>query len=232
MDSDFYIRKVRMYLNDPKGKIFSESEIREMLGKAAEQYSADSEIYRSGFYLCSDRSGRCRLPSDYIRLLAGWGIGYQLEFASPDELVRYYSDYHKVKGKPDFIYEDLDSAGKIRLCPNPHEQQGVKSFIISRFGTAAIPKYGILRGGKTYGVPTGFRYFKAIGDCVYIRKESFERIDDRMALVYHVLYQAYRSDNDFADAGKSEYYRKLYKMRADRAGQPTEAKHRERIPFF
>ena len=210
MKKEELIKRLRIHLYDKEGKIFKDHELEIFLDKSAEAYSRDSEIYRSGFYFCTDAEGRCRLPQDYIKLLTGWGIGYQLEKMTEDELQRYYSDYRDVKGKPEFVYEETESSGKIKICPNPHDLQGVKSRIVKGYGLPVSGGRGVFRQSKDYGIATGYRSFLRVGDCFYIRKENCEKISDYMALLFYALYQAYRAESDFHDENKSEYYHALY----------------------
>ena len=122
-----YLRRIREYLHDPEGKVWSTSELAEMLSAAARAYSADTGIYRASFPLAADADGVCELPANYISFLAGWNKkGEPIEPTNMDELSRNYGDFTGLCGDPKYVYEETESIGRIRLCPHPDDGYGVR----------------------------------------------------------------------------------------------------------
>ena len=73
------IYRIREYLHDPDGKIWDDSELAEMIDRAAENYSSDTGIFRGHFNFVVDSDGGCNLPKNYIGFVAGWNDkGYHM----------------------------------------------------------------------------------------------------------------------------------------------------------
>ena len=87
------------------------------------------------------------------------------------------------------------------------------------YGIPAAPSYGIPTRTEDYGIPLKVCKFTKAGDVVFIRSERAENIPDYMALVYHVLYQAYNVDSDFSSPEKASLYNTQYRNRIARFGQ-------------
>ena len=103
------IRRIREYLHDPEGKIWNDAELADMIDRAAENYSADTGIFRGHFNFVVDADGGCSLPKNYIGFVSGWTEkGYHIENVSVGELNRFYSNYIATEGDAEFVFEDLD----------------------------------------------------------------------------------------------------------------------------
>lgn len=236
METAELIHRIREYLHDPEGKIWEDSELSEMLDRAAECYSADTGIFRGNFNIMVDSEGVCKLPKNYLSFVAGWnGKGIHIDGISAGELSRFYSQFTTTDGEAEFVYEDLDTIGHFRFCPNPFLRQNITVFTsYYPYGMPSIPAYGIPTRTEDYGIPLVIRKFVKAGDVVFVRKESPENIPDYMALIYHVLYQAYNVDSDFNSPEKSSLYNTQYRNRIARFGQmkPGNSSVRKRGKFY
>lgn len=221
MTKSTLIEKIRAYLRDTNGKIFEDSELSYMIDRAAEAYSADTGIFRSKFFFRVNSDGVCELPENYLKFLAAWNDNGEKICSIPiGEIARFYPDYYSIKGHPEFVYEDMDRIGCVRFCPNPYDFQNGISYTVPGYGTPVLKHgYGIPDHAINYGIPISLHFFEETGDMVYIRKESAENISDYMALLFHVLYQAYNNDSDFHNADKAAFYRSQYRRRIARFGQ-------------
>lgn len=215
------IYRIREYLHDPDGKIWDDSELAEMIDRAAENYSSDTGIFRGHFNFVVDSDGGCNLPKNYIGFVAGWNDkGYHIENISVGELNRFYEQYTATDGDAEFVFEDLDDIGRFRFCPNPFKRQNITVYVpYYPYGIPAAPSYGIPTRTEDYGIPLKVCKFTKAGDVVFIRSERAENIPDYMALVYHVLYQAYNVDSDFSSPEKASLYNTQYRNRIARFGQ-------------
>ena len=231
-----YIQKIRLFLRDTKGKIFEDAELLSMLDKAARNYSADTGAYRGKFTFIVSSDRVCTLPGNYLGFLAGWnGDGRHVEPISCNELYRYYGNYSVVSGEPEFVYENIDSIGTFRLCPNPYIQQNLRIYQpYFPYGLVVCANYGIPLWCNDYGIPHKIYRYKNCGEAVYVRLEEAEKISDYMALIYNVLYQAYSVDSEFQNLSKAELYNTQYKKRIARFGQVKNnlATVRRRGKFF
>jgi len=221
MTEQEYLLRIREYLHDPEGKIWDDDELTKMLVQAAETYSKDTGIFRGRLLFMVNSDGVCMVPKNFLALVAGWNsLGSHIEAIPASELSRFYGNFSVVEGEAEFCYEDLDSIGEMRLCPNPHKTQDARYYYPnSSFGIPSISSYGIPAYGQDYGIPLVVNKFTPCGDAVYIRAEEFEKIPDYMALIYHVVYQAYTIDSDFQNGSKGALYHSQYKRRIARFGQ-------------
>ncbi len=230
------IRKIRDWLRDAKGVVWKDSELSAMLDRAAEAWSADTGAYKGRFNIVVSVDGSCELPANYVAFLAGWNVKTQrIEAMSSAELARRHGDYSVRSGLPEYVYEELDSSGRLRFSPNPYEKQSIRVLApCYPYGIPVLPAYGIPVNTVDYGIPKEIYRFTNVGDVVYIRTESPEKISDPLALVYHVLGQAYDVDSDFADSRKALFFQSQYRARAARFGQVRSANAgaRKRGNFF
>lgn len=215
-----YLLRIREYLHDPEGKIWNDDELTKMLVQSAKTYSKDTGIFRGRFSIMVNSEGSFRLPKDFVAFVAGWNPnGKHINAIPVTEVSRYYGDFSSVEGDAEFCYEDFEDIGKARLCPNPYAKQDVKNYQPDSFGLIPLSGYGIPLHGQEYGLPTVIYKFNSCGDAVYIRTEEFERIPDYIALIYHVVYQAYTIDSDFQNTNKADLYYSQYKRRIAHFGQ-------------
>lgn len=220
MQLDEYIEIIRAFLHDPEGKVFDDAELTDMLETAAKTYCKDTALYRGFFSFLVAENGACKTPEDYIEFVAGWNQdGRHVEAISTDELREQYGQYLSVKGTANFIFEDFESIGGLRLCPNPYDLQHIEIFIPeSAYGMMMYAGYGTPVANK-YGIPYVMRKYESIGDASYVKSIPYDRVQDYMALIYHAVYQAYSIDSDFQDLNKAQLYYSQYRGRVARTGQ-------------
>lgn len=223
MQTGEYIKIIRAFLHDPDGKVFDDAELTDMLETAAREYCKDTALYRGTFSFIVDENGACKVPDDYLEFVAGWNEdGRHIEAISTDELREQYGPYLSIKGTANFIFEDFDSIGGLRLCPNPYDLQHIDLYVpASPYGIMLFSGYGTPRTRSGYGIPVLIREYDNIGDASYVRAVDAEHIHDYMALVYHAVYQAYTIDSDFQDLNKAQLYFSQYRGRVARTGQIT-----------
>ena len=229
-------RRIREYLHDPEGKIWDDDELAGRIERAAENYSSDTGMFRGHSLFVVDEDGGWSLPKNYISFVAGWNEkGYHIDNVSAGELKRFYPNYTATEGDAEFVFEDLDDIGRVRFCPNPFKQQNSTIYVpYYPYGLAAAPSYGIPAKAEDYGIPLKIKKFTKVGDVVYVRKERAENIPDYMALVYHVLYQAYNVDSDFSSPEKAALFKAQYRNRIARFCQMKSGNSsiRKRVKFY
>ena len=215
-----YLSRIRRYLYDPEGDVWSDDELLLLLDEAVRCFCADTGLYRGNVTILTDCSGRAKMPRNYISLVACWNPEREIKPVSVTALNAERGDYSVAEGMADYAYEDLDSEGTLGFCPNPHRLQHVRvRHPWSAYGIPNLPRYGIPAETETYGIPRIiYRYIPA-GDVVYIRVEELEQIADYMSVIYHVLYQAYLSDGDFQDESRAQGYHQIYQSRIARLNQ-------------
>ena len=230
MTEENYLKTIRAFLHDPDGQVFGDSELLKMLDTAAKTYCKDTALYRGNFPFFVNESGIGKLPDDFIEFLAGWNDeGFHIETTSTESLNDEYTNYITVKGHGKYIYEDLESIGQYRLCPNPHDLQNIVVFVSSSaYGITPFPGYGTPISRHGYGISADVRQYEFIGDAAYVRSVPIERIQDYMALVYHAVYQAYTIDSDFQDENKARLFYFQYRQRVARIGNVLRSTPRAR----
>ena len=67
-----YLARIREFLHDPEGKIWTNEELSDMLASAADTYCEDTGIFRGNFNFLVDASGVFQLPPAYLALVAAW----------------------------------------------------------------------------------------------------------------------------------------------------------------
>lgn len=230
MTEENYLKTIRAFLHDPDGQVFDDSELLKMLDTAAKTYCKDTALYRGAFPFFVNESGIGKLPHDYIELVAAWNDkGFHVEMNSVDGINAEYGDYINVKGDPKYIYEDLESIGGYRLCPNPYDRENVVAFVSdSAYGITPFPGYGTPISNRGYGISADVRQYDFIGDAVYVRSIPFDKIQDYIALVYHAVYQAYTIDSNFQDENKARLFYFQYRQRVARIGNVLRSTPRTR----
>jgi len=217
------IEKARAYLRDPDGAVWSYAELAGMLAEAVKRYSEDSGFFRGSFHFAPDESGVYAFPEDYIFFQTAYDAkGNAIDAISITELQMIYPDYLNVKGEPEYIGDDLDNPGLYRLCPNPVDLQAIGIGIFNQEYGVLLDGYGETMDGDSYGVVSGILQYEFIGDCVYSRYAALSEILDYMALVYHVVSQAYDIASEWGNAKLAAYYKSRYKERIFRF---TQVKH-------
>ena len=189
MNSKEILVKSRTYLGDTEGLIWTESELRKMLEIAARRYSEDTGCFRNRLVLCPDSNGKYKYPADYIHHIASWNKDEgKIDVISLRDLVVAYPDYSKVKGIPEYIYDELDSPDTFRLWPNPADLQALQNWDVegdygaviedaSLYGSAnaIVPysiddygveakEYGIIEAGNSYGEVKKLTSYSFAGD--------------------------------------------------------------------
>lgn len=221
MKIDKYLERMREFLHDPEGKVWSDDELKDFLNDAAIQYCRDTGSFRSTASIQVDSTGVMKVPADYLEWVAGWNtLDQKIEAVKMDVASQWYGDFMTVKGTPRFVYEDIDSIGSFRLCPIPENSSISITIVVAGQGTPIASDYGIPSNAPSYGVATMFRSTGAsVGEMVYVKSESVDKIVDYMAILYLSISMAYDVDSDFQDGGKSSMYYEQYKNRIARFGQ-------------
>ena len=229
-----YLAKIRLYLYDPDGKVWTDDELLAMIDEAARCFCADTGLYRGCVSILTDDCGRVKMPGNYIRLLAGWNPEYRMKTISVTALQAERPDYITAEDMADYIYEDLDDGGTLRVCPNPNRQQNIRAYKMwYPYGVPVLPRRGVPVKTESYGIPRIIYRFIPAGELVYIRVENLDRIADYMSVIYHVLYQAFLSDGDFQDEKRAQGYYQIYRNRIARLTQlRTVRTVRKRSHFF
>lgn len=127
MEQNQLLSVVRRYLNDKSSLVWKDEELLRMIHTAVKCYSEDTGCFHGKFDFCPDANGFYSYPEDYICFQVGWNKEeHNVQAICSHELQRFYSDSLFVKGLPKFIFDDLDTNGQYRLCPNPIELQNIQ----------------------------------------------------------------------------------------------------------
>ncbi len=220
MEVPEYLKRMREYLHDPDGKVWDEKELIDFLNDAAIQYCRDTGSFRSTANILVDSSGMVRMPKVYLEWVAGWNnLDQKIEAVSLDVVSDWYGDFTTVRGTAKFAYEDMDTIGNFKLCPNPIDIAGTITIIVLGRGIPVEPTRGIPTRAELPGIPVQIMKGQSVGQMVYVKSESVEKIVDYMAILYLSISMAYDVDSDFQDNRKSAMYYEQYKNRIARFGQ-------------
>lgn len=213
MDRKNFLSMVRSYLYDTGSLVWLDDELSEMTDNAVRAYSEDTKFFHAQIDFVPSEDGKYYYPDDFICFNAGWNAqGMSVKAASSHELEYYYPDPMNIKGVPDFIVDDIFDKTQYKLCPDPKDFQNVK-FENYGYGVVSDDEYGTESDSGQYGVVLTVISYQFVGDMMYSRYGSFEEIKDYTALIYHVLFQAFDVDSEFADQNKAAYYKHMYKTR-------------------
>lgn len=213
MDKRNFLLMVRNYLYDTSSLVWNDSELLQMTENAVKAYSEDTKFFHSQADFVPEKDGTYIYPDDFICFNAGWNSdSVSVKAVSSYELEYYFPDPMNIKGLPEFIYDDISDKKQFRLCPDPVNMQNVTEQVYD-YGVLQDGDYGTVKNAVEYGVVYSVINYEFVGDMMYSRYASFEEIRDYMALIYHVLFQAFDTDAEFSDHSKAAYYKSMYKSR-------------------
>lgn len=214
MNKKNFISMVRYYLYDTSSLIWEDNELIKMTDNAAKAYSEDTKFFHAKENFVPEKDGSYIYPDDFICFNAGWNSeGVSIRAVSSRELEYHFPDPMNIKGNPEFIYDDISDKKRFRLCPDPANMQNAKEQIYDGYGIFADGGFGTETDSGKYGIIFSVTDYNFIGDMVYARYALFEEIKDYVALIFHVLFQAFDTDSEFSDPEKAAYYKNMYKSR-------------------
>lgn len=220
MNRKNFISLVRNYLYDTDSLVWRDDELLEMTEHAVKAYSEDTRFFHSQIDFVPEKDGTYLYPENFICFNVGWNSeGANIRAVSSDEINYYFPDPLSIKGVPDFIFDDISTRGSFRLCPDPSLMQQINENVCDDYGVLYDDNYGTVKDSRQYGVLYSITSYNFAGDMMYSRYAEFEEIGDYLALLYHVLFQAFDVDSDFFDADKADYYKKMYKNRVSMFNQ-------------
>jgi hypothetical protein len=214
MDINGFVKKLRMFLADPEGKIWDDVEINTLLNEALKQYCKDSGAFTGSFDFYPDKNGTYHYPDDYADFMIGWNTEDQeITPATARELfVRSCRDVSRT-GEPEYIFDDLDSCGSFSLYPVPEAMQNRKDITITPdFGEISDSQYGVF-AADAYGTTLSVDVFDFAGTIIYRRTGNFEEVKDYMAVICYALNLAYCADSEFANPELAAYWKNMYRSR-------------------
>ena len=213
MDKRNFLLMVRNYLYDTSSLVWNDSELLQMTENAVKAYSEDTKFFHSQADFVPEKDGTYIYPDDFICFNAGWNSeSISVKAISSYELEYYFPDPMNIKGCPEFIYDDISDKKHFRLCPDPAGMQNMSEEVYD-YGILQDGDYGTESNSGRYGVVYSVVNYEFVGDMMYSRYASFEEIHDYVALIYHVLFQAFDTDAEFSDHSKAAYYKSMYKSR-------------------
>jgi hypothetical protein len=213
MDIKGFAEKLKMYLADPYGKIWSEDEIYKLLDEALKQYCIDSGLFVGRFDFCPDENGIYHYPDDYAGFMIGWNNDGQeiTQSSSIDLFSKNHNNFYK-KGNAEYIYDDMSSYGDFKLYPENNTQNITYTTTDKQYGEIEDSGYGVFADGA-YGVTLSVSLFESAGEIYYHKLANYEDVKDCMAVICYALSLAYNTDADLANAENSNFWKKQYKNR-------------------
>lgn len=215
MNKSDMLDKLRFYLADPKGKIWKDDFLNDILEQSLKQYSIDSQGFVSRFDLHADRNGIYHYPEDYASILIAWNDeGKEISPITARELFHRQDNTYNYNAKPLYIYDDQSSIGDYELYPqsiNREQDVSIEGF----FGEVLYNDYGVFFD-ENYGVSLTITQFDTIGDMIYCRIGTYEELVDYMSVIYYALYLAYNTDLDFGNPDNAAIWFARYKDRMAR----------------
>lgn len=214
MDKAGFLKKLRLYLADPDGKIWDDIELYRILDDALKQYCYDSGAFVGSFDFCPDSAGVYHYPDDFSAFMIGWNSkGEEITPASARELFyRSGRDAYRF-GDAEYIYDDLVSQGEFALYPTPPDMQNRKTISISsNYGEIMNSEFGVFVADE-YGTTLSVDNFDFAGTVFYRKNGNFEDVKDYMAVICFALNLAYCADSDFANSETAAFWKNMYKSR-------------------
>lgn len=214
MDKAGYLKKLRLFLADPDGKIWDDNELFALLDEALKQYFIDSGAMTGEFDFFPDKDGVYHYPDDFGAFMIGWNRnGTEITQATARDLFFRSRRDSDAEGEPEYIYDDLSSYGDFSLYPLPPEMQNTKSISITpAYGEIIDDAYGVFITDD-YGTTLTIDSFDFSGTVYYRKTGRYEDVKDYMAVICYALNLAYCADSDLANADLAAYWKNMYKAR-------------------
>jgi hypothetical protein len=214
MNKAGYLKKMRLFLADPDGKIWSDTELYTLIDEALKQYCIDAGVFTGSFDLCPDSNGVYHYPDDFGKFLTGWNVqGDEITPSTARELfVRSHNSSDRT-GDVRYIYDDLSAYGDFAVYPLPVNMQNIHHITITpEWGEIYNSDYGVFVSDG-YGTTENIDAFDYSGTIYYRKKGNCEDVKDYMAVICYALSAAYRADSDLANSDLSQYWKNIYKTR-------------------
>lgn len=220
MNKEEYINKLRMYLADPQGVIWSDTELSAIIDDAFKQYCIDSGMFVGRFDFFPDKNGQYTYPEDYASFVIGWNKKGE-EIKAADSITLFDKQRRNLyrSGDAEYIYSDQSETGKFALYPTPGNKQNVKSAEMSSI-------YGEINGSgygtyitEEYGITQNVNIFDFAGDFYYNKIGSLKDVKDYMAVIFGAMHIAYNADSDLGNADTALFWKNQYKNRINAFGR-------------
>lgn len=214
MDKNGYLRKFRMFLADPDGKMWDDVELNTILDEALEQYCFDSGAFTGNFDFSPDKNGVYHFPDDYSGFMIGWNSrGEEIERSTAKELFARSMRNANRTGEVQFIYDDVSSSGEFSVYPVPENMQNSAEITITPdYGEITDTAYGVFIDND-YGITLDVGVFDHAGTVYYRKAGTFEEVKDYMSIIFYAMSLAYRADSEFGNAELSDHWLGVYKNR-------------------
>jgi hypothetical protein len=214
MNKEDYINKLRLYLADPKGLIWEDSELYAILNDALKQYSNDSGYFVGKFYFFPDKNGKYKFPDDYEKFMLGYNEkGNVINAASAVTLFGRQGKITTRTGSAEYIYNDNSDYGEFALYPIPEDNQNLADIKVSDlYGEMQNNGYGVYQT-EEYGTTKDINLFSFAGEIYYHKTGRVEDVKDYMAIIFCALSIAYNTDSDFGNADIALFWKTQYKNR-------------------
>lgn len=218
MDKAGFLRKLRLFLADPDGKVWDDIELNTFLDEALKKYCIDSGCLVGEFPIAHDENGIYHYPKNFCKFMIGWNIyGEEIIPSNARELFIRSNNDSRRRGKIEYIYNDLSSHGDFSLYPNP-----IKIYNPERINIPFSPDYGEILDNE-YGVYLVADYGTTLtittpnieyaGTIYYYKTGNYEDVKDYMAVICYALHLAYNADSDFANPDLAVYWKDIYNKR-------------------
>lgn len=214
MNKESLLELLRLFLADPEGKIWKDTQLADYLEEARRQYCADSGAFSERFDFIPDDNGDYLFPEDYAGFMIGWNAqGNEVQEASGREIFKRRFESSQRTGAPQFIIDDQSSEGYFKLHPAPADKQSlVHADFDQAFGEVMEGGSGVLLESG-YGTTLDVIFYEFAGDAYYCKVAEFEDIADHMALVYYAMSLAYNTDSDMGNAETAAAWLQRYNYR-------------------
>lgn len=214
MDKFGFLKKLRMFLADPAGKIWGDDELLMYLEEALYKYCKDAQLFTGSFDFYPDAEGKYHYPDDFVSFMTGWNTrGDEITESSASELFyRKNCDINRT-GEVRYIYNDLESYGSFMLYPVPADKQNRHDITLSAFlGEVVDEGFGVFVD-EEYGTTLSVDIFNFAGTVFYRKTGTFEDIKDHMSVIYCAMSLAYAADSEFGNSDSAAYWNNVYKKR-------------------
>ena len=209
-----FLKKLRMFLADPDGKIWNDNELFVILDRALEQYCSDVKLFTGSLDFYPDPAGVYHYPENFVDFMVGWNSnGQEIKQATALTLFERSGYNANRNGTPQYIFDDTESYGNFSVYPLPgNNQNSVTCTITPETGEVTDSNYGVFLT-EDYGTTLSIDVFDFAGTIFYHKKGEFQDIRDYMAIIYCAMSFAYTADSEFGNAQKAAYWYNIYSKR-------------------
>jgi hypothetical protein len=221
MKKNEYIKKMRLFLADPDGRIWNDNEISILLEQSLKQYCIDSGAFTGRFDFCPDMNGIYHYPDDFGCFVIGWNEdNKEIIPATAFELFSSKNKNINFSGKVGYIYDDQSNYGDFEIYPLPPNKQNIQEMNIEPvYGEIIDSSCGVYMHGDAYGVTVSGAFFDFAGEIYYRKIGNFEDVKDYMAVIYYALSLAYNTDAELANPENAAFWKTQYQNRINAFGK-------------